>query len=187
MSIALTLGLGASFIWIAVLYWSDRQPTRRLWPPHQGHWFTALWAWGLTIAIYVGLIRTATSDWNALGLPAWLRWGLGGGISTLGSIIQTQGIAAIGLRGTSGWTERLVASGVHARWRHPQYLGQIATLIGIALFAGTISGWLVVVTGSFALIYAARVEDRFLAERYPAFSDYSARVGWTPFTIGSRE
>jgi protein-S-isoprenylcysteine O-methyltransferase Ste14 len=186
MSNALSLGLGASALWIAILLWSDRQPHRRLWPPLRGTWITALWAWGLTVLIYVGLIRACTADWNPLDLPVWLRWGLGAGLSTVGSVIQTQGMIALGLRGTSGWSKTLVTTGVQARWRHPQYLGQIMTLVGIALFAGTIWGWLVVAAGSAALVYAARVEDRFLAQRYPEHAAYAARVGWVPFRKNAR-
>lgn len=178
---AISLGTGASLLWLAILAWSDARPDARLWPPKHGNWVTGAWAWGLTILIYVGLIRACTADWNPLELPTWLRWGLGGGLSTWGSIVQSRGIAAIGLKGTSGWTERLVTTGVHDRWRHPQYAGQIATLVGIAIFAGTVLGWIVVAAGSLALVYAARVEDRFLATRFPEFADYAARVGPTPW------
>ena len=180
MTQALIIGIGASALWLAILVWSDARPDRRLWPPARGSWLTAIWAWGLTILIYIGLIRTCTAEWNPLNLPTWLRWGLGGGLSTWGSIVQTRGIAAIGLKGTSGWSDQLVTSGVHARWRHPQYVGQIATLVGIAIFAGTVVGWVVVATGTAALIYAAWVEDRFLGTQFPEHADYAARVGILP-------
>jgi len=182
MSSGLTLGIGASLIWVAILFWSDRYPERRLWPPHRGGWVTAIWAWGLTALIYVGLIRVCAADWNVLELPTWIRWILGGGLSTWGSVIQTQGIAALGLKGTSGWNVGLVTRGAYARRRHPQYLGQIATLIGIALFAGSVLGWVVVVVGTGALLYAAVVEDRFWARRDPEFSNYAKRVGLAPIS-----
>jgi hypothetical protein len=160
---ALALGLGASALWIAILLWSDARPGLRLWPPRQGSWFTAVWAWGLTILIYVGLIRAGTAEWNAVGLPAALRWGAGGALSVSGSVLQGRGLGDLGLKGTSGWRVAPVRTGVYARFDHPQYLGQIAALAGIALISGTLWGWLIVVAACAALLYAGRVETRFLA------------------------
>ncbi len=172
----LAIGLLAAAAWIALLKWSDANPEKRLWPPRHGSWGTAAWAWGLTILIYVGLIRVAAIDFNVLGLPAWLRWGVGGGISLVGSAVQTWGASNLGLKGTSGWPVGLVTNGAYARLRHPQYLGQIATLIGIAIFAGSLLAWPVALAGSAALVYAARVEGRHLAATQPGHAAYAARV-----------
>ncbi|MBD3678078.1 MAG: hypothetical protein HUJ27_06695 [Rhodobacteraceae bacterium] len=176
MSGPLALGLGAALMWILILLWSDARPAQRFWPPNRGNVFTAAWAWVLTILIYVGLIRTASADWNALDLPMGLRWGLGGTFSVVGSVIQSWGTLALGLKGTSGWHVGLVHQGPYARMRHPQYAGQIGMLMGVALISGTDIGWMIVALATVALVMAARVEDRFLAALHPEHDPYREKV-----------
>lgn len=165
----LTLSLGASALWILLLAWSDARPAARVWPPRTGNWGTAAWAWGLTTLIYIGLIRTATEDWNAADLPAWLRWGVGGvGLTVAATWIQGRGITDLGLKGTSGWDVGLVTTGGFARRRHPQYAGQILSLWGLALLGGSAWAGLAAAGGTAALAYAALVEERYLAARHPS-------------------
>ncbi|WOI57238.1 methyltransferase family protein [Palleronia sp. LCG004] len=176
MILWLGISLGASSLWLVILFVSDRL-ILQLWPPRRGNYATGIAAWLLTIAIYVGLIRTATADWNALDLPAWLRWGVGGlALSVAATWVQGRGILDLGIRGTSGWDVGLVTTGAYARRRHPQYAGQILSLLGLALLGGSLPAGLAAVAGSAALVYAARVEDRFLARRQPGHEAYRTRV-----------
>lgn len=172
----LLLGLGAAALWVAILLWSDRQSARRLWPPHRGRVTTAAWAWALTIAIYVGQIGAGAEQWNAFGWPAWLRHGVGGGLSILGSLYQSWGVAVLGLKGTSGWPVSLATTGPYAQTRHPQYLGQVATFIGIAIWSASPAAWVIGIAGCSALILAARVETRHLARTAPGHGDWAKRV-----------
>ncbi len=168
MLVWLSLSLGASAAWGAILFLSDRG-IRRIWPPARGNWPTAIWAWGLTTAIYVGLINAATADWNGLGWPGWLRWGIGGaGLTLLSFWVQGRGIVDLGLAGTSGWDVGLVTDGAYARRRHPQYAGQIASLVGLAILGASSAALVAAVAGCAALFYASLVEDRDLARRFGA-------------------
>lgn len=179
MFLWLFFSVAASATWVAVLAYSDKVDEARLWPPHQGDWFTALWAWGLTILIYVGLIRCATADWNMLDWPVWLRWGIGGVALTLASTwVQGRGITNLGLKGTSGWDVGLVTTGAYAKRRHPQYAGQVLSLWGLAILGGNPWAFIAAFAGSGALVYAGHIEDRFLARRHAdAHRAYAARVG----------
>ncbi|MEM1361195.1 MAG: methyltransferase [Pseudomonadota bacterium] len=172
----LALGLGASLLWIALLIYSKRQPDRRIWPPLRYFWLTAIWAWGLTIAIYVGQIGAGTTEWNAWGWPGWLRHGLGGGLSLLGSAYQSWAVLVLGLKGTSGWPVPLVTNGPYAQMRHPQYLGQMATFLGIAIWCASPAAFVIGLAGAAALVLAARVENRFLAETQTDHHSWAARV-----------
>lgn len=172
----LILGLGAAAVWVAILMWSDRKDARRLWPPHEGGLVTAGWAWALTIAIYVGQIGAGAEQWNQFGWPAWLRHGVGGGMSILGSLYQSWGVAVLGIRGTSGWAVPLATTGPYAQTRHPQYLGQVATFIGIAIWSASPAAWIIGLAGCFALTLAARVETRHLARRAAGHGSWAARV-----------
>lgn len=164
----LLLSLAASAAWGAILALSDRR-VARIWPPEKGGWLSAAWAWVLTTAIYVGLINASSADWNGLDWPAWLRWGIGGaGLTLLSFWVQGRGIVDLGLAGTSGWRVGLVTTGAYARRRHPQYAGQIVSLVGLGILGGAWSGLVAAAAGSAALLYASIVEDRDLARRHGA-------------------
>ena len=169
---AIALGAGAAAVWIAVLAVSHHTPSVQLWPPRRGNLGTAAWAWGLTALIYVGLIRAADEDWNALSLASALRWGAGGAFSLAGSVLHGWGTAALRLAGTSGWDVGVCRTGPYARQRHPQYLGQILTLAGMALLSGSAAGWVIVLVATAALVYAARVEEAHLLARHPPYAGY---------------
>jgi protein-S-isoprenylcysteine O-methyltransferase Ste14 len=64
---------------------------------------------------------------------------------------------------------QLVDDGPYAFVRHPVYSGGIPVAL---------SPWALVGTGVLALVWAlkARVEERLLAPRYPAYAEYSDRV-----------
>ena len=177
MSGWLALSLGASALWGAILWISDRD-IRQIWPPERGSWPVAVWAWALTTAIYVGLIQAGGEAWNTLGWPGWFRWGVGGAALTLLSFwVQGRGIWDLGLGGTSGWNVGLVETGAYARSRHPQYAGQIVSLIGLGLLFACWQSLLAAAAGVAALFYASVVEDRRLAHRHGAVhAAYRARV-----------
>jgi len=69
----------------------------------------------------------------------------------------------------------LVDDGPYAVVRHPIYTGGILFAAGMAL---ALSPWALVGTTALAVVWAlkARVEERFLAERYPAYADYRRRT-----------
>lgn len=70
---------------------------------------------------------------------------------------------------------QLVDDGPYAFVRHPVYSGGILVFGGIPV---ALSPWALVGTGVLALVWAlkARVEERLLAPRYPAYAEYSDRV-----------
>jgi protein-S-isoprenylcysteine O-methyltransferase Ste14 len=69
----------------------------------------------------------------------------------------------------------LVESGPYAVVRHPVYSGGLLFVPGISL---ALSPWALVATCALAVVWAlkARVEERFLVERYPGYADYAART-----------
>ena len=62
------------------------------------------------------------------------------------------------------------------RWvRHPIYSGGLAFFIGWSLFAGPVALALTAVLGVLWVL-KARLEERYLASRYPSYAAYSHRV-----------
>jgi protein-S-isoprenylcysteine O-methyltransferase Ste14 len=178
MSAGLILGLSASVIWVAILVLSDRWPGHGPWPPRKGNLLTAIWAWGLTTLIYVGLVQT----WGQTPvLPGILRWGLGLPMAVAGSLLHTWATAALGLKGTSGWDVGISTKGPYALCRHPQYLGQIVSIAGLALIIGSPEALILGVAASLMLGYGSGVEDRAIQSRDPdLFAAHSAN---TPFLL----
>ena len=178
MSGGLILGLTATLIWAAILFWSDRDPGNGPWPPRRGCLFTAAWAWGLTTLIYVGLVQT----WGQPPiLPALVQYGLGLPLAVAGSLLHTWATAALGLKGTSGWDVGIATRGPYALCRHPQYLGQIVSIAGLALIIGSGEALALGLAASLMLGYGSGVEDRAIAVRHPdAFAAHSAK---TPFLL----
>jgi protein-S-isoprenylcysteine O-methyltransferase Ste14 len=59
--------------------------------------------------------------------------------------------------------------------RHPVYSGGILVAAGIAL---ALSPWALLATAALAVVWAlkASVEERLLADRYPAYAEYRERA-----------
>jgi len=178
MSAGLVLGLGATALWALILVRADRQPGRGPWPPKRGTLVSAAWAWGLTTLIYVGLVQT----WGQPpALPAALRFGAGLPLIVAGGLLHGWATAALGLKGTSGWDMGVVTHGPYALCRHPQYLGQIGSIAGVALLIGSGESLVIGLAASVMLVYGSGVEDRAVAARHPdAHAAHSAR---TPFLL----
>ena len=117
--------------------------------------------------------------------PAWpssAHWPLkvvGALLAVAGAAVMVMAVRALG----SGFTPfprprdagRLVETGPYAVVRHPVYTGGILLFAGISL---ALSPWALVGTAALAVLWAlkSRVEERFLAARYPAYADYRART-----------
>jgi protein-S-isoprenylcysteine O-methyltransferase Ste14 len=78
-----------------------------------------------------------------------------------GSPIEAFGVALLP-------TEQLVTTGPYAYTRNPMLLGYLFVLLGISLYANTISGLILLpVVGIFAVIYIALFEEKTLMRRFP--------------------
>ena len=116
------------------------------------------------------------------GWPDGARWWLKGA----GALLVFGGafvVVAAGRELGSGFTPfpkpadagELVDTGPFAVVRHPIYSGGILFFCGISL---ALSPWALAATAVLAVVWAlkARVEERFLAARYPGYADYCART-----------
>jgi protein-S-isoprenylcysteine O-methyltransferase Ste14 len=71
---------------------------------------------------------------------------------------------------------QLITSGPFRIVRNPIYLAALLCLVGGSLLHGSWTGLALI--GALAVLWAAkvRVEERYLAERFPEYEDYRARV-----------
>ena len=99
--------------------------------------------------------------------------------ATLGAAIVVVAARALGPGFTPfPWPKEraeLVQGGLYRAARHPIYSGGILFFTGISLDASPLA---LGGTALLALVWAlkARVEERFLADRYPAYADYCRRT-----------
>jgi protein-S-isoprenylcysteine O-methyltransferase Ste14 len=72
-------------------------------------------------------------------------------------------------------TSELKESGVYALVRHPIYGGILLLSLALSL---ALSPWAFIPTGALAivLVFKARLEERWLIDRHPAYAGYRARV-----------
>ncbi len=128
----------------------------------------------LAVVLVLGVVGSGWPD----GARWWLK---GAGILLVftGALVVAKAGRALG----SGFTPfprpaaggELVESGPYAAVRHPVYSGGILFAAGISV---ALSPWSLVATAVLAVVWAlkARVEERFLAERYPGYAAYCERT-----------
>jgi protein-S-isoprenylcysteine O-methyltransferase Ste14 len=148
------------------------------------------WVWGQTVLMaLVALAAPLLPRYVNLGDadfmvnrvdPAWIRC-LGGAVMAVGAFIMGWGFRSLGRNLTPG-TEPLadaemVTDGAYAHFRHPIYSGLVLFLAGYTL---AWSNWtLALMVGVVALLYfqaKARVEERWLTERFPLYQNYLRQV-----------
>ena len=148
------------------------------------------WVWGqVALIALVGVVAPLMPRYVSLGDldpvinrvdPDWLRW-LGAPLIAAGTALAVWGARSLGRSLTPG-TEPLpgaplVTSGAYAHVRHPIYAGVVLGLAGYTL---AWSNWmLALVVGIVVRAYfdrKARVEERWLLERYPLYESYMRQV-----------
>jgi protein-S-isoprenylcysteine O-methyltransferase Ste14 len=148
------------------------------------------WVWGQTILMALVVLLTPVLPrfvnlgdldfaFNRVD-PLWIR-AVGGVVAAGGLALAVWGARSLGPALTPG-TEPLpgvplVITGAYAHVRHPIYAGVALALAGYTL---AWSNWtLALVVGAVALQFfdgKARVEERWLLERYPGYDRYTVHV-----------
>lgn len=169
----LLLGAGVC----AAILWSIFRPGRRLWPPSRFTARTPWIVWGLTGLFFGAVVWTGLAGWGELALPGWLRFGLGAPLVGLANLVVWREALALGLDQTAGDTGGLRTDGLYQYSRNPQYLADMAMLIGWGLWSASVLTWPLVAVGVLALGLAPLAEEPWLRARHGAAYDaYCARV-----------
>ena len=184
MTTVLTLTAALTVALLGAVVWSIARPAQRLWPPprQQPTAFALLWV--LTVLISAGLLAVGIGDWNPHGLPAALRWSVGGSLFVGGNAVAWTAAFHTGLLAVSGKTRPLVTTGLYARSRNPQYVGDLAMVAGWTVLSG--SPWVAALAVLCAAVFVLFpwAEEPWLARHYgAAYRDYRRRV---PRFVGFR-
>ncbi len=165
-NLTLVLGTTANLLLVAGIIWSIFQPERRFWPPIRSTAAHKTVVWTLTCASFGAALILGLLGWATLDLPWILRWGVGLGLIASGNVVVWSGVMQLGLAVTSGDEGVLRTGGLYRFSRNPQYVADMAILVGIGLLSASALAWPVIVTGIAALCLAPFAEERWLSERY---------------------
>lgn len=133
-----------------------------------------LWVVGLGFAVRTPSPLVFTES-SVITVAGWLLLGFG-------ATLQTFAIAVLRLRAARpSVDDALVARGVYAHVRHPIYAGLLLEFAALVLVKPRQMVLLAAVLGCAWVFVQARLEERDLLERMPAYREYMNRVpGFLP-------
>ncbi|MGB0506995.1 MAG: methyltransferase family protein [Pikeienuella sp.] len=171
------VGLLAGTYMLCILMWSVAHPERRIWPPENAAKAIKVRVWMMTILIFATAFFLGLMDWNQFQWPASLRWGIGLPLIVLGNLVVWRGVHKIGMAATSGEATGLKTDGLYSWSRNPQYVADMAILIGWSILAASLWTLPVIAVGLGVLIIAPRAEETWLEENYgQMYQAYRHRV-----------
>ncbi|MBL4847235.1 MAG: hypothetical protein JKY65_17080 [Planctomycetes bacterium] len=140
--------------------------------------WVSVWTW---FALYLGLLALALrAAWSGLDVPTF---GVG-----LGAVALAYALRGAALCEIAGWYhegiavragQTVVQSGVYRRLRHPLHLSLLVECLGLAVWAGSATGWGAVIVVLAVLVWRNRDEEAALLERLGRrYADYLRTPAW---------
>lgn len=175
--LAIFFGGISGFYLLVAFGWSIAFPERRSWPPKQATTGIKFRVWLATIAIFAATFVLGITNWNSFEWPALVRWTIGPALIVAGNAFAWMGVRKIGHGATSGEVAELKTDGLYRYSRNPQYVADMAILIGWAILSA--SGWaaIIAVVGVLVLASALLAEEPWLEDTYGAdYKTYKSKV-----------
>lgn len=174
---AIIVGSIAGFYLLAAFGWSIAFPERRIWPPKQATTGIKFRVWLAAIAIFGATFVLGIVNWNSFDWPALVRWSIGPVLIVAGNVVAWMGVQKIGFDATSGEVAELKTDGLYRYSRNPQYVADMAILVGWAVLSA--SGWaaFIAIVGVLVLAAAPFAEEPWLEDTYGTdFRTYKSKV-----------
>jgi protein-S-isoprenylcysteine O-methyltransferase Ste14 len=180
--LAITLLAQAILFGFTAISWLA--PAHRIWPPPSRDSWQFYATWFLSWVSLSGVVLLALLSDNSLGLPSWLRFGLGVPLLGLGVLLIGWGFRALSIPTTLGLSGTFIRTGPYRFSRNPQYFGTCLYLASLVLLSGS----LVTAVGCLAVglwfLATPYVEEPWLAARHGA--EYEAYKKAVPRFFGFR-
>lgn len=162
----LAAGLLSGGYMFSMLWWSYMYPQRRVWPTKKATFAIKFRVWFLTTLIYAVAFFLGLLDWNYFDWSATTRWVVGLPLILIGNIAVWSGVFKIGMAATSGEATGLKTDGMYSWSRNPQYVADIAILIGWGILSASLWALPVLVLGFAVLVIAPFAEEPWLEGMY---------------------
>lgn len=166
MVIIFIIGAVSTLLGGIAILWSIFVPHKRVWPLTRLTPIKFIVIWGTTCLAFGACIALGVFDWNSLGLPVKLRFGIGIPLILIGHTVVYIGVRAIGLKATSGAHGTLRTDGIYRHSRNPQYLADISSLVGWGILCA--SFWALPLVLGIIIVFAITPlsEEPWLREHY---------------------
>jgi protein-S-isoprenylcysteine O-methyltransferase Ste14 len=178
--------LGVALAAQAVLYLfcavSFLAPAHRVWPPPSGSTWQLYATWSLSWLALSGVFLLALFAGNSLGLPAWLRVGLGVPLLVAGLALTAGAFRALSVATSRGVAGTFVRNGPYRFSRNPQYVGACLYLAGLVALSGSHLASICAAAIGLWFLAVPFVEEPWLAERFGA--EYEAYRRTVPRFLG---
>jgi len=171
------LGLAIAGATIVALLWSIARPDRQIWPPQSyGRW-TPVFVWVPTFALFGAIVVLGVMQWGAMGLPIWLRYGLGLPIVTLANLAVWYEVTKFGIEQTGGAEGTLKTDGLYGYSRNPQFVADAVMIAGWLILSASPAAVPVGTAAIAILLIAPFAEEPWLEEKYgKSYLDYMSKV-----------
>jgi len=178
MERGLTLvGLVVAVVTLAAILWSIARPTRRIWPPRRYTIWTPVLVWVPTFGLFGTLVALGVLGWGEVGIPNWLRFGVGIPLILSGHLAVWSEVLQFGMPQTSGAAGTLRTEGLYRFSRHPQYVADIGMVLGWMLLSSAPLALLVGGAAITLLVAAPFAEEPWLRSQYGhRYEEYATRV-----------
>jgi protein-S-isoprenylcysteine O-methyltransferase Ste14 len=143
-------------------------PAHRVWPPPSGSSWQLRATWFLSWVSLSGVFLLALFAGNTLGLPAWLRFGMGVPLLATGALLVAWASRALTPSTTLGLRGPFVREGPYRFSRNPQYVGTCLYLASLALLSGSHLAALSGLCVALWFVATPFIEEPWLAEQYGA-------------------
>lgn len=162
---------------IAILAYSVKIPSDRIWPP-PGRW---TWQYNVTWLLFLSafglLLILGVLDWNSLDWPATIRWTVGGTLIVVGNLMAWVGVWQLGVKQSGGEKGRLMTRGVYQFTRNPQYVGDILILVGWMILSASMWCLPLAIGGIVAFVLTPFAEEPWLEELHgDDYREYKSQV-----------
>ncbi len=159
------------------MIWSVIYPDRRVWPPRFYGPQTPVIVWGVTCALFGAIIALGILGWGEAPTADPLRYVLGPLLILLGNLGVWSEVIRFGLSQTGGAVGLLKVDKIYRYSRNPQYIADIAILIGWALLSASVIALPAIVAVILVLLIAPFAEEPWLLQQYgQAYRHYKAMV-----------
>ncbi len=177
VTVLLAVALALAGLSLAAIIWSVIYPNRRIWPPRCYGPQTPVIVWGVTYALFGAIIALGLLGWGEASVTGPPRYALGPLLIFLGNLAVWSEVIRFGLPQTGGAVGQLKVDGLYRFSRNPQYVADVAILIGWSFLCASVIALPAIVAGILVLLIAPFAEEPWLEEQYgQVYRDYKATV-----------